>query len=112
MCDLITLILAIYVVGSILRREANRKREVQRIQSRIGELSSIVHQMQDQQALRSEQFIQLEIRDLQMQLEHQLMADRSDFQETFQHLHYVEEQINKSVFLPADLPISAESTLS
>ena len=112
MYELVTLILVIYVVGSIMRRTADRKREMDRLKVRVNHLNEVVNKLQSGgRAISSEQIIELELIDLQMQLqEFNSFADVAA-QEAFEHLHYVEETISNSIFLAPDLPTEAESTL-
>lgn len=112
MYELVTLILVIYVVGSILRRTAERKREMDRLQTRVNHLSDVVASLQQGGGpMRSEQIIELELLDLQMQLQDFNLQSGNAPQETFEHLHYVEETISRSIFLAPELPMQAESTL-
>ena len=56
-----------------------------------------------------EQIIELELRDLCSQLQ-EFNVPAETAAPAFEHLHYVEESISKSVVAP-ELPASAESTL-
>ena len=112
MYELVTLVLVIYVVGSILRRTAERKREMDRLKARVNQLSEIVSRLDVEGApLSSEQIVELELRDLQMQLQDFNGTADSAAQTAFEHLHFVEETISKSIFLAPELPTEAESTL-
>jgi len=118
MYEVVTLILVLYVVGSIMRRSADRHREMERLNARVSQLSKVVRHMQ--QGVTDEfshQLIELELKDLQMQL-HGHKEENFDFtadsaaQEAFEHLHYVEETMSRSVVLAPDMPLNAEATLS
>lgn len=113
MYELVTLILVIYVVGSIMRRTAERRREVERLSQRVSQLNEIVARLQktDNAQAISEQFIELELRDLEMQMKDCLAAEDPGAQEAFEHLHYVEETISKSIFVPREMPSHTESTI-
>ena len=65
MFELITSILVIYVIGSILRRDGERKREVARLQARIAELHRIVTSSKGPGEADPERLIQWELHDLQ-----------------------------------------------
>ena len=117
MYEVITLILVLYVVGSVMRRSADRHREMKRVNARVNQLSKIVGNMQGGVPDKfAHQLLELELKDLQMQL-HDHKEQSFDFsadsaaQEAFEHLHYVEETMTRSVVLAPDLPVNAESTL-
>lgn len=110
MFELITSILVIYVIGSILRRDGERKREVARLQARIAELHRIVTSSKGPGEADPERLIQWELHDLQLRLHDALPTGTTE--DAFEQLHYVEEKISRSVVMARDLPTEAESTLA
>lgn len=112
MFELVTLILVLHVAVSIYRRSAERQRDVERLKTKVADLSKLVVRLQ-QSGRREEipeQIIQLELRDLCSQLHDQITAGEQA-EIAFEHLHFVEESISKSIVVAAELPTTAESTL-
>lgn len=112
MFELATLVLVLYVTVSIFRRSHERKSEVERLQLKVAELSDIVKCIHNGDEKRdvTEMILKMEFRDMRAQF-NDLDIDTEVQRESFEQLHYVEETISKSVFVPSELPTTAESTL-
>lgn len=114
MFELATLILVLYVAHSIFLRSRDRNREIERLHEKVAELSDIVKRIHrgDENTDVSEMILKMEFRDIRAQFDDLDIDIEAEAQkEAFEQLHYVEETISKSVFVPAEMPTTAESTL-
>lgn len=112
MFEIVTLILVLYVTYSIMRRSNDRRREVERLQLKVAELSAVVAEMQQSSVTEvSERLIEMELRDIRTQLEEFNVSADTIAQDAFEQVHFVEETISKSIVVAPGLPTKAESTL-
>ncbi len=113
MYKIATLILVLYVIQSIWRRSNSRARDVERLQHRVTELSRIVGHIESGRSVSevSGAMLQLQMRDILSQVEDLQLPQQDKQNSAFEQLHYVEEYMSNSTFVPLECPTVVESTL-
>ena len=114
MFELVTLILVLYVAHSIARRSAERKRELDRIQTKVRDLQQMVQELRglpDDRGTVPERLVAMELQELCSHLRDEFDSSADEMaQQAFAHEHFVEEHMSKSILM-APMPTNAESTL-